>query len=344
MCWRATARGAVMAVPAHDARDFAFAQLFGLPIPVVITPPDWDGEPLAEAYTADGTLVHSGRFDGLGNEEAKGTISAHLESEGWGGPMVQYRLRDWLISRQRYWGAPITDRLLRRLRDRARAGGAAADRAALRRRVPADRAVTAAAVGGVRADLVPGLRTAGAARDGHDGHVHVLLVVLHALRGPAQHVGAGLARGRRGLAAGRSVHGRRRARDDAPAVRAVLLQGGARRRDRARRRAVHALLRAGPDPRAGRAPHVEVAPQRGAARRPGGALGRGHVPRLRDVPRGRGTRAGRTTSRASSGSRAGCVACGRSSSTRPSGRPQATGSPRRPGSRRCRRRTARSSG
>ena len=99
--------GAVMAVPAHDARDFEFAQLFELPITVVIAPPDWDGEPLAEAYTDDGTLVHSGRFDGLGNAEAMGAISAHLRAEGWGGPMVQYRLRDWLISRQRYWGAPI---------------------------------------------------------------------------------------------------------------------------------------------------------------------------------------------------------------------------------------------
>ena len=99
--------GAVMAVPAHDARDFAFAQLFGLPITVVIAPPDWDGEPLTEAYSDDGTLVRSGRFDGLGNEEATGAISAHLEAEGWGGPIVQYRLRDWLISRQRYWGAPI---------------------------------------------------------------------------------------------------------------------------------------------------------------------------------------------------------------------------------------------
>ncbi|MDA1061952.1 MAG: leucine--tRNA ligase [Chloroflexi bacterium] len=99
--------GAVMAVPAHDARDFAFAQLFGLPIPVVIAPPDWDGEPLTEAYTGEGPLVQSGRFDGLGNREAIEAIRAHLAAAGWGGPMVQYRLRDWLISRQRYWGAPI---------------------------------------------------------------------------------------------------------------------------------------------------------------------------------------------------------------------------------------------
>jgi leucyl-tRNA synthetase len=93
--------GAVMAVPAHDQRDFEFAQLFGLPVSVVVAPPGWDGEPLAEAYTEAGELVHSGQFDGLLSEQA------HLQAQGWGGPMVQYRLRDWLISRQRYWGAPI---------------------------------------------------------------------------------------------------------------------------------------------------------------------------------------------------------------------------------------------
>ena len=99
--------GAVMGVPAHDQRDFEFAQRFGLPIPVVIAPPDWDGEPLAEAWTEPGTLVGSGRFDGLPSDDAKGAIAAHLEAGGHGGPAIQYRLRDWLISRQRYWGAPI---------------------------------------------------------------------------------------------------------------------------------------------------------------------------------------------------------------------------------------------
>ena len=99
--------GAVMAVPAHDERDFEFAKLFGLPIPVVISPPDWDGEPLEAAYIPAGRLVNSGQFDGLPSEEAKGAITAHLEANGWGGPTIQYRLRDWLISRQRYWGAPI---------------------------------------------------------------------------------------------------------------------------------------------------------------------------------------------------------------------------------------------
>ena len=99
--------GAVMGVPAHDDRDFEFAELFGLPIPVVIAPEDWDGAPLTQAYLEPGVLVHSGQFDGTPSEEAKAAITAHLEANGWGGPTVQYRLRDWLISRQRYWGAPI---------------------------------------------------------------------------------------------------------------------------------------------------------------------------------------------------------------------------------------------
>ena len=99
--------GAVMGVPAHDDRDFEFAGLFGLPIPVVIAPEDWDGAPLAEAYLEPGVLVNSGQFDGTPSEEAKAAITAHLDANGWGGPTVQYRLRDWLISRQRYWGAPI---------------------------------------------------------------------------------------------------------------------------------------------------------------------------------------------------------------------------------------------
>ncbi|MEX2446403.1 MAG: leucine--tRNA ligase [Dehalococcoidia bacterium] len=99
--------GAVMAVPAHDERDFAFAERYGLPIKVVVAPPDWDGVPLPEAWVAPGTLVASGQFDGMPSTDAKGAITYYLKEQGWGGGTVQYRLRDWLISRQRYWGAPI---------------------------------------------------------------------------------------------------------------------------------------------------------------------------------------------------------------------------------------------
>lgn len=100
--------GAIMAVPAHDERDFAFAKKFSLPIPVVICPPDWHGEELAEAYHGEGLIVNSGPFDGvMAPHPAVEQVVAWLEEQGLGKGAVNYRLRDWLISRQRYWGAPI---------------------------------------------------------------------------------------------------------------------------------------------------------------------------------------------------------------------------------------------
>jgi leucyl-tRNA synthetase len=99
--------GAIMAVPAHDERDFAFANTYHLPIPVVIAPPDWDGQPLNQAYSGPGQMVNSGEFDGTPVPEGVGRVIRWLEEKGIGKGMVTYRLRDWLISRQRYWGAPI---------------------------------------------------------------------------------------------------------------------------------------------------------------------------------------------------------------------------------------------
>ncbi len=99
--------GAVMGVPAHDERDFAFARKYGIPIPVVIAPEGWQGEELEEAYIEPGTMVNSDQFNGLPSEQGIEAVSVFLEEKGWGKRTVRYRLRDWLISRQRYWGAPI---------------------------------------------------------------------------------------------------------------------------------------------------------------------------------------------------------------------------------------------
>ncbi len=99
--------GAVMAVPAHDSRDFAFAKKYDLPIRVVIAPPEWQGKELDEAYTEPGTMVNSGQFNGLPSQPGIEAVSDFLEAKGWGGRSVSYKLRDWLISRQRYWGVPI---------------------------------------------------------------------------------------------------------------------------------------------------------------------------------------------------------------------------------------------
>ncbi len=102
--------GAVMAVPAHDQRDFEFSGKYGIPRLVVIQPDDQpalDPATMTEAWTAPGRLVNSGEFTGLSNEEAKQRIADTLEATGKGRRTTNWRLRDWNISRQRYWGAPI---------------------------------------------------------------------------------------------------------------------------------------------------------------------------------------------------------------------------------------------
>ncbi|HPM43486.1 MAG TPA: class I tRNA ligase family protein, partial [Candidatus Omnitrophota bacterium] len=101
--------GAIMAVPAHDQRDFEFAKKYKLPIRVVIDDPSHPLDPsnMKEAHIGEGSMVNSGQFNGLPSADAIRKIADYFEEKGFGRRSVQYKLRDWLISRQRYWGAPI---------------------------------------------------------------------------------------------------------------------------------------------------------------------------------------------------------------------------------------------
>jgi len=99
--------GAVMGVPAHDERDLEFAREFSLPVRPVIAPPGWLGEETPLLYIEQGVMINSGEFTGLSSEQGSKAICDLLTEKGWGKSTVSYRLRDWLISRQRYWGAPI---------------------------------------------------------------------------------------------------------------------------------------------------------------------------------------------------------------------------------------------
>ncbi len=99
--------GAVMGVPAHDERDLEFAREFSLPVRPVIAPPGCSGEETPLPYIEQGVMINSGEFTGLPSEQGSKAICDLLTEKGWGKSTVSYRLRDWLISRQRYWGAPI---------------------------------------------------------------------------------------------------------------------------------------------------------------------------------------------------------------------------------------------
>ncbi|MCK5283181.1 MAG: leucine--tRNA ligase [Nanoarchaeota archaeon] len=101
--------GAIIAVPAHDQRDFEFAKKYDIPIKVVINPPDYELNPekMSRAYMGDGSIVNSGDFDGMNNRDAIPKFTRFFEKNNCGKGTIQYKLRDWLISRQRFWGCPI---------------------------------------------------------------------------------------------------------------------------------------------------------------------------------------------------------------------------------------------
>ncbi len=99
--------GAIMCVPAHDDRDFEFAKKFDLPIIQVISKDGKENENLTEAYTEPGIMINSGEFNGMKSEDAKAKVPDYMEEKGFGKKTVNYKLRDWVFSRQRYWGEPI---------------------------------------------------------------------------------------------------------------------------------------------------------------------------------------------------------------------------------------------
>ena len=217
--------GAIMAVPAHDLRDFDFATRYGIEIRTVIAPPDWDGQPLTQAFVDDGPMVNSGQFDGLSVKEGVRAVTEWLLEQGKGDGAVNYKLRDWLISRQRYWGTPIPIVALPRLRRGSRAGGPAARSAALRGADrPAETGWTFAPGSrrGLGQHRLPRLRRSGPARNRHPGRLRLFQLVLPALLQPGPAGPRLRSRHDPALDAGGPLRRRRRAQRHAPALRPLL--------------------------------------------------------------------------------------------------------------------------
>ena len=244
--------GAIMAVPAEDERDFAFAEDTACrscePSPRPRASP-------AGAYAGDGVKINSGFLDGLDVPTAKRVAIEFLEQLGIGSSKVNYRLRDWLISRQRYWGCPIPVVYCPAHGAVAGSCRGAPDTAPRRRRVPADRRVAAALRRRLSADNLSHLRRAGDPGDRHDGHVRGLGLVLPSVLQSSRRDGTRRHRCRSPLHARRPVHRRDHACDLAFALRAFLHtgSGGHRPRPEAGSRAVRSAVLPGHDRLGGRA-------------------------------------------------------------------------------------------
>ena len=166
--------GAVMCVPAHDERDFEFAEKYHLPVKIVVQPKV--GVPLridrmSEAFTEYGRVVDSGPYDGLSSEQAQEKMTADAQAKGFGAGETTYRLKDWGISRQRYWGTPIPSRLLRKRWNCGGARRSVAGAFAGKCDAHGPRAVAAGRLAGICEHHLSEVRRPGAARNGYDGYV-----------------------------------------------------------------------------------------------------------------------------------------------------------------------------